>query len=267
MPGTGSAPLDILPLWALFLVLLFGNLLLAECGFRLGRLRSRRTQKESDTAVSAIVASELGLLAFMLAFSFGIAATRFDLRRTTLLNEANAIGTSYLRAAMLPSANGELVRDLLREYVDVRLQATQGGLPVTQALHRSEEIQQQLWAQAVAAAERDPHALPTELFVQSLNEVIDLHSMRVMASLRNRMPLPVWIVLFGVGLLSFLTMGYQAGLARATRSPATLVMAVTFVAVIWLVADLDRPGEGFLHVSQEPMIEVRQMMASTPPRN
>jgi hypothetical protein len=261
MPG--SAPLDVLPLWALFLVLLVGNLLLDECGFRFGRLRGRRADKESDAAVSAIVASELGLLAFMLAFSFGIAASRFDLRRTTVLNEANAIGTTYLRAAMLPAGQGAPIRDLLRDYVDIRIYAAH-GMPIDQVLHRSQEIQEQLWAKAVAATEYDTHSLPTELFVQSLNEVIDLHAVRVMASLRNRMPLPVWIVLFGVGFLSFFTMGYQAGLTKASRSPATVVMALTFVAVIWLVADLDRPGEGFLHVSQDPMIEVRQMMESTP---
>jgi len=260
MPG--SAPLDVLPLWALFLVLLLGNLLLDECGFRFGRLRARRTEKESDAAVGAIVASELGLLAFMLAFSFGIAASRFDLRRTTVLNEANAIGTTYLCAAMLPASQGAPIRDLLREYVDVRIRAA-NGMPIDQVLHRSQEIQQQLWTKAVAVAEYDTHSLPTELFIQSLNEVIDLHAMRVMASLRNRMPLPVWIVLFGVGFLSFFTMGYQAGLTKASRSPATIVMTLTFVAVIWLVADLDRPGEGFLHVSQEPMIELRQMMNSS----
>jgi hypothetical protein len=264
MPG--SAPLDILPLWALFLVVLAGNLLLTECGFQLGLRRARRAEKESDATVSAIVASELGLLAFMLAFSFGIVVSRFDLRRNSLLNEANAIGTTYLRAEMLPSAQAMPIRQLLRDYVDVRLQATK-GMPIDQVLHRSEQIQLQLWAQAVAAAERDPHALPTELFVQSLNEVIDLHAVRVMASLRNRMPLPVWVVLFGVGFFSFLTMGYQAGFTRASRSPATIVMAVTFVAVIWLVADLDRPGEGFLRVSQEPMIDVREMMDSIPPQN
>jgi hypothetical protein len=264
MPG--AAPLDVLPLWTLFFVLLLGNLLLAECGFRLGRLRAQRTQKESDTTVGAIVASELGLLAFMLAFSFGIAASRFDLRRSSLLNEANAIGTTYLRAGMLPDAQAVPVRQLLRDYVDVRLQATK-GMPIDQVLHRSEEIQLDLWAQAVGAAERDPHSLPTELFVQSLNEVIDLHAVRVMASLRNRMPLPVWVVLFGAGFLSFLTMGYQAGFTMAGRSPATIVMALTFVAVIWLVSDLDRPGEGFLHVNQEPMIDVREMMNSIPSRN
>jgi hypothetical protein len=264
MPG--SAPLDLLPLWALFVVVLIGNLLLTECGFRLGLRRARRTEKESDATVSAIVASELGLLAFMLAFSFGIVVSRFDLRRNSMLNEANAIGTTYLRAEMLPAAQSGTIRQLLRDYVDVRLQAT-NGMPIDQVLRRSEEIQRRLWAQAVVAAEHDPHALPTELFIQSLNEVIDLHAVRVMASLRNRMPLPVWVVLFGVGFLSFLTMGYQAGFAKASRSPATVVIALTFVAVIWLVADLDRPVEGFLRINQEPMIEVREMMDAIPSRN
>ena len=260
MPG--YAPLDILPLWVLFIVLLLANLLLDECGFRAGRWRAQRAQRESDSTVSAIVASELGLLAFILAFSFGIVASRFDLRRMTVLNEANAVSTAYLRAAMLPAAQGAPIRDLLHEYVDVRIQAAK-GMPIDQVLHRSEEIHEQLWTHAVAAAAYDTHSLPTELFIQSLNDVIDLHATRVMASLRNRMPLPVWTVLFGVGFLSFFTLGYQAGLTKTSRSPVTIVMALTFVAVIWLVADLDRPGEGFLRVGQEPLIDVRQMMENT----
>jgi len=261
MPG--SAPLDVLPLWALFMALLLGNLLLDECGFRVGRLRARRTQKESDAAVNTIVTAELGLLAFLLAFSFQIVVSRFDVRRHVLLDEANAIGTSYLRAAMLPDTQGASIRHLLREYTDVRIQATTGA-SLDQVLRRSEKIHQQLWTEAVAAAGHDARSVPTGLFIQSLNEVIDLHAARVMAALGSRMPLIVWIVLFAVGFLSFFTMGYQAGLTRTSRSTATIVLALTFVSVIWLVADLDRPGEGVLGVSQQPMIEVRRMM-DTPP--
>ena len=264
MPG--SERLDILPLWVLFIVLLLANLFLDECGFRAGRWRAERPEKESDSTISAIVASELGLLAFMLAFSFGIVSSRFDLRRTTYLNEANAIKTAYLRAGMLPPDQRTPIRDLLRDYVDVRIQLAK-DLPTDQVLHRSEEIQEQLWTKALAAAEGDSQSWTTESFVQSLNEVINVHAMRVMASLRNRMPMAAWTVLFGVGFLSFFTMGYQSGLTKASRSPATIVMAVTFVAVIWLVADLDRPGEGFLHAGQEPLIDVRQMMENTPSRN
>ena len=256
-----SPPLDALPLWALFLVLLIGNLLVGECGFRVGRLRAQRTEKEGDATVGAIVAAELGLLAFLLAFSFGIVASRFDLRRHVLLDEANAIGTSYLRAAMLPDTQGASIRNLLRKYADVRLEAMT-GTPLDQVLRRSEEIHQQLWTDAVAAAAHDARSVPTGLFIQSLNEVIDLHAARIMSALRNRMPPPVWIVLFAVGLLSFFTMGYQAGLSRSSRSPATIVLALTFGSVILLVVDLDRPTEGFLRVSQQPMIDVRRMMDS-----
>jgi hypothetical protein len=77
------------------------------------------------------------------------------------------------------------------------------------------------------------------------------------------MPLPVWIILFLVGFLSFFTMGYQAGLTRAGRSPSAIVLALSLVSVIWLVADLDRPSEGFLRVRQTPMVDVQKMMLKT----
>jgi hypothetical protein len=261
MPG--SAPLDILPLWALFLLLVIVTLLWEECGFRVGRLRGAQAHKEAEPTVGTIVAAELALLAFLLAFSFELVSSRFDWRRHVLLDEANAIGTTFLRAEMLPEAERGPIRRLLRDYADVRLAATTGA-PIDELLRRSEAIHQQLWTQAVAAAEGDPRSVPTGLFIQSLNNLIDIHATRVLAGLRNRMPLPVWIMLFVVGLLGFLTMGYQAGIARGSRSPASIVLAFTFGAVIWLVASLDRPGEGFLRVSQEPMIDVRKMMDNTP---
>jgi hypothetical protein len=261
MPG--FAPLDLLPLWALSLVLFVANLLLNECGFRTGRLLGRHAQKESDTTVGAVVGAELGLLAFLLAISFGIGASRFDVRRQMVLDEANAIGTTFLRADMLPDAQGASIRRLLRNYADIRLEATTGA-PIDRILRRSEQIHSQLWSEAVAAAGHDPRSVPAGLFIESLNQVIDLHAARVMAALRSRMPLAVWVVLFAVGLLAFFTMGYQAGLSASSRSPGAIVLALAFGAVIWLVADLDRPGEGFLRVSQEPMIDVRKSMGSAP---
>jgi hypothetical protein len=259
-----NAPLDALPLWALFAALLIGNLLFDECGFRLGRLRAGQREREGAETVGTIVGAELGLLAFLLAFSFGIATSRFDVRRQMVLDEANAIGTTFLRSATLPHAHGTPIRHLLRSYADVRIAATTGAA-MEDVLRRSEVIHEQLWIEAVAAARQDVRSVPAGLFIESLNEVIDLHSARVMAALRNRMPLSVWVVLFTVGLLAFFTMGYQAGLTKAGRSPAALVLAMTFGAVVWLVADLDRPGEGFLRVSQEPMIEVRRMMGADVP--
>jgi hypothetical protein len=256
-----DAPLDVLPLWALFFVLLFGSLLLAEAGFRFGRNRSMRTQRESDVTVGAVVAAELALLAFLVAFAFGIVASRFELRRQMVLEEANAIGTTYLRAAMLPNPQGQSIRRLLRDYTDVRLGATT-GVPVDEVLQRSEAIHRELWREAITGTEHDRSAL-SGLFIQSLNNVIDLHAARGMIALRNRMPLVVWIVLFVVALLAFFSMGYQSGLTKAARSPMAIVLVLTFSAVTWLVLDLDRPGLGIFRVSQEPMIQVRKMINST----
>jgi len=259
MPG--AAPLDVLPLWALFVTLFIATLVFEEAGFRVGRTRVRRAHAESDATAGAVVAAELALLGFLVAFSFGIVAARFDLRRHVVLDEANAIGTAYLRASMLPDPQGESIRRLLRDYTDVRLGVTT-GVPTDQIVRRSEEIHRALWIETLAVTKHDRSVL-TALFIQSLNEVIDLHATRGMLALRNRMPLVVWIVLFGVALLAFFAMGYQSGLTKASRSPSVIVLALTFTAVTWLVVDLDRPGEGFFRVSQEPMIEVQKMISNS----
>ena len=134
-----------------------------------------------------------------------------------------------------------------------------------EAIRRSEDLHARLWAQAVGAADQNPRSVPIGLFVQALNEVIDLHAKRVTASLRSRIPTAVWLVLFGVAVFAFVAMGYHVGLIRTSRSPGIVVVALTFAAVIWLVVDLDRPAQGWLTVSQQPMIDLRSTMDAGPP--
>ena len=113
-------PLDALPLWGLFLATLLLVLLSVEAGYRLGISR-RRSTEEKEAPVGAMVGATLGLLAFMLAFTFGLAAARFDTRRQVLLDEANALGTTYLRAGMLPDRR-DAIRTFLRDYVETLLE-------------------------------------------------------------------------------------------------------------------------------------------------
>src|SRR6188472_1958263 len=115
-----NGPLDAFPLWGLFIAILAVVLLSVECGYRLGKFRLSRREQEKEAPVGTMVGATLGLLAFILAFTFGLAAARFDTRRQLLLDEANAIGTTYLRAGMLPEW-GEEVRRLLRDYIGHRL--------------------------------------------------------------------------------------------------------------------------------------------------
>src|SRR4249920_540307 len=149
--------LDLLPLWGLFLTIIAIVLAAIEGGYRLGSHRHRQPGREKEAPVGAMVGATLGLLAFMLAFTFGMAASRFDTRKQLVLDEANAIGTTYLRAAMLPDQRDD-IRALLRSYVDARLGAFQSG-QVEEHILQSEDIQTRLWSAATAAALQHPDSI------------------------------------------------------------------------------------------------------------
>jgi hypothetical protein len=257
-----SEPLDMVPLSVLFLAACALSGLAMEGGYLLGRWRHARVAEEKESPVGAMVGSILGLLAFLLAFTFSLAANRFDERRRIVLDEANAIGTTYLRSRMLPAPHGADTAKLLKEYVDVRLtDLTKGDVAetVAQIIKRSEEIHEQLWSHAVAAADKKPTPI-TGLFVQSLNEMIDLHAKRVMIAGRNRIPFSIWMILGALAVLGMAGIGYQSGLSATRRSPAMVVMVVAFAGVLFLIADLDRGHEGLLKVSQQSMIDLQKSM-------
>ena len=253
-----STVLDVLPLWGVFLAVPVLVLAAIEGGYRLGSYRHRQSGHENEAPVGAMVGATLGLLAFMLAFTFGMAGSRFDTRKQLVLDEANAIGTTYLRASMLQEKSDE-IRALLRSYVDARLEAVRPGR-VAEGILRSEELQDQMWSAATEVGLQHPDSIVVGLFVESLNEVIDLHAKRVTAGLRNRIPGTIWMALLTIATLSLAAMGYHAGLVGTVRSLAVIVVALTFSAVIALIADLDRPQEGTLTVSQQALIDVRQSM-------
>jgi hypothetical protein len=253
-------PFDRIPLWGLGLGGFAIASLAVEIGYRLGRWRHDHAAQEKEGPVGAMVGSILALLAFMLAFTFSLAASRYDARRQTVLDEANAIGTTYLRARFLPEPQRSEVEKLLRQYVDVRLSAgTPSDPTMADFVSRSEQLQEALWSQATSLAAKNPTPI-TALFIQSLNEVIDLHAKRVLLGLRSRIPLEIWLGLILLAALGLSAMGYQAGLAAMKRSPAMLGLVLAFASVLYLIADLDRPGEGSLRTSQEAMIDLQKSM-------
>ena len=253
-----SGLLDPFPLWTILPLTVVLAVLSVELGYRFARYRQQRDLSEKESSLGGMVGATLGLLAFMSAFTFGLAGSRFEDRRQVLLSEANAIGTTYLRAAMIPEPMGTESRNLLREYVDIRIKGVQEPDHLAQALARSEELHNQLWTQAVAATAKERSPM-TSIYVQSLNEVIDVHATRLMA-LRSRVPAIIWIVLYLLGFLAMVLMGYQSGLADSRRSLAAIALILGFSLVLYLIADIDRPGQGTLQVSQQSMIDLRNSM-------
>jgi hypothetical protein len=180
-----------------------------------------------------------------------------------VLNEANAIGTTALRARLLPAPHSAEVLKLLREYVRIRLDLTQRvvtPMELATAIARSNEIQEALWQQAKAVAQKDSGLVPTGLFIQTLNEMIDNQETRLTA-LRNRVPNIVLIALYGIAAVASGFTGYASGLeARRSRLPV-YITSILICAVILLIQDLDRPGTGFITTSQQPMIDTAASIA------
>ena len=255
-----TQPLDTLPLWGLLLVSVAALWLALEGGYRLGTWRRARAADEKEQPVGAMVGSILGLLALVLGFTFSMAAMRFDARRQAVLEEANAIGTTYLRARLLPDPQQTQISSLLREYVDVRIRGVQEAGKAEEALARSEEIHELLWAQTKDVADQDSHSIVTGIFIQSLNEMIDLHSKRILVGIRSRIPLVIWGGLYGLAILGMAAVGYQCGLCLTRRSPAMPGLVLAFAFVLALIADLDRGQEGLLQVGQQAMIDVQRSL-------
>lgn len=246
--------LDFLPLWTILPLTVAVALLVVESGYRFAQSRQHSLQEAN---ITGMVGGTLGLLAFMLAFTFGLAASRFEARREVVLSEANVISTTYSRGAMLPEPMQTDARNLLREYVDVRLQAAQQN-DIDEAIAKSEQLQERLWSTAVAAVQKE-RSPTTNLFVTSLNDVINLHSTRLQR-LRSRVPDVIWIVLYLLLVLTMVLIGYQQGLSGSKRSLAVIALALGFSTVLYLIADLDRPGSGMLQTSQQAMIDLRRSM-------
>jgi len=255
--------MDAIPMWVLFAATIIVVVIAIEAGHRLGDAVHRRSEDEKEPPVSAKMAAILGLLAFILVFAFGIVYDRYDNRRELVRNEANAIGTAYLRSDFMSEPDRSKTRKLFREYLDTRIAAAKSrNFDQTQkVLTESNRIQHQLWDMAVVNAFKDMNSDVAALYIDSLNQVIDIHALRVAVGLQARIPAGIWLVLYILVFLGMFGVGYQTAIAgSARRSWATPILAFTFSLVIVLIASLDRPQSGFITVSQQPLVDLRASM-------
>jgi hypothetical protein len=257
---TSLTTFELIPLWGKVLLTIVLVLLSITLGARLGTARRRQLGPEREEAIGPAVGGALGLLAFMLAFTFGLAANRYDTRKALILEEANAIQTLYLRAGLLPEPHGGKIRSVVREYVDLRAAFAAGRVPVTEAMTRSRQMQERIWTQVATLAAADPPSTVLPLVIETANQVIDLHTKRVTVGMHYRIPPPIWVPLFLVSALSMAALGYHFGVAggRVGR-PLILIVTLAFTTVIYLVADLDSAGEGAIRgVDQQPILDLQE---------
>jgi hypothetical protein len=247
-------------LLSIFLVGLAVVLIAGEIGWQLGMRAEGRGGENMATLEGAV----LGLLALIIGFTFAMALARFEARRDAVVNEANAIGTTALRARLLPEPQRAEALKLLREYVQIRLDIVTSELSLAEhatVVDRSNALQELLWQHAKAVAAKDNAVVPTGLFIEALNQMIDSQGKRL-AALRNRIPNSVQLSLFAIAAVASAFAGYASALeTRRTRLPVYL-LGLVVCAVLVLILDLDRPTAGFIKVSQQPMIDTAASLAA-----
>ena len=258
--------LDSLPILVVFAAFAIFTMICYEGGFRLGRWWQDREPGEQEGPTGMLVGSILALQAFLLAVTIGMASDRFDARRGIVLAEANSIGTTYLRAGYLPDPASTQIRELVREYVPIRIVPTEVK-PVDLAadIQRSQQILDELWAISEDVARTTDKGDLVSLYLDSLNETINLNETRITAGLYTRVPETVVLLLVGGSALGLGMVGYSAGLTKRRGLLNALVLVLALGAVIMVVVDLDRPRDGFIQVSQQPLLDLQRQIGPPAP--
>lgn len=252
--------------WHVLIIVAVLLMLAAEWGYRTGLRLHTGEGEESRGQIGAVQGAVLGLLGLLLGFTFAMAVQRYDLRRDLVVQEANSVGTTFLRASFLPEPYQTEVKQLLQRYVDFRLAFYQAGRSeqdVAAAERASAAVQQQLWAHATASARLTASPL-IAIFVTSLNETIDLDATRL-AALRNRVPPPVWLLLLLVAGCGAWSTGYASGATGKRLWFSQLMLPLLIAVVITILVDLDSPRRGLVGVSQESLIDLKRSLGTSGP--
>ena len=254
--------LDPVPVWGVFLLFTVVTFACFEGGFRLGVWWQAREPGEQEGPTDMLVGSLLGLMAFVLAITLGLATDRYDARRGLVVAEATALATAYQRADYLPAAEAARLKALLRAYVPLRIVTDPAEVPANIA--RSAELARQMWAIEVAAARAGDNPDLIASLGEALNELVAVSQQRVVAGVYARVPRTIMYLLLAGSALSLAMVGYSAGIKgrRSVLSAAVLILTLGVVTI--LVVDLDRPQEGFLTVSQQALVDVQRFMAAPP---
>ena len=238
-----------------------------ELCFRLGLRHYQKNDNSAMTHIGGLQAALLGLLALLLGFTFSMAVSRFNACKSLVVEEANAIGTAYLRARLLPAPQQKEVSELLKVYLSQRLACADTWADQTlleETYTSASRTQAQLWKSAVEVSMQDPRSIPIGLFVLALNDMIDVSEKRRVA-LENHVPEVVIYLLFFNSVVALGFIAYSGGLSGKRRVGSTAIFALLIAIVLTAILDIDRPRRGLIQVSQESMLRLKADMEKSTP--
>jgi hypothetical protein len=249
-----------MPTLTLFVLIVVANLLIVGVGYYFGYKRYLQGSQDPSSPLETAVASILGLLAFMLGFTFSLTWARFSQRNSLVIAQAKTILVCYLRTSLLPEKQKKEIRRLFFEYVNVliRLQET---LELERAVVRINELHVLIWQQTASLVHESMNTDLRSLFVSSVDELISLVVERKTVGVIFRIPDAIWETLLFLAVMGMIAFGYQAGINGMNRLFQLALLPIAFGLVIVLIADLNSPGlQRRFRVTYRPLRDVMEII-------
>ena len=240
-----------------------GLLAMLEIGRRLALHRRKGAGHTSESGTGAVNAAVFGLLGLLISFSFSGAQARFEWRRGLIVEEANDIGTAYLRLDLLPAAAQPALRDEFRRYLDARLAfyaATDTAAMRGDLVHLA-ALQQRIWANAVAASRDAGNSQAPMLLLPALNAMFDIATTRT-AAVRTHTPMIIFWLLAGLAMVAALLAGYDMAGNGARNWIHIVALATVLTVAVYVILDLEYPRMGLidLRAYDRVLVDVRGSM-------
>lgn len=251
-----------LPTWVTVVSLLVLMFAANEVGYRLGC--GLQESERSQTVSYAIKGTIIGFIALLLGFSYSITSSRFNQRQSLVLDEANAIGTCYLRAGLLAEPARSSIRTTLQQYTDLRLEHFELALDPSEnerTAKSMDALMGELWSGVEDGVKADQALARTSQIVPAAGEVINLSATRAWAS-HNQMPPSVLLLLAVCAITSSGLVGHSSGQVGRRHLGLWIAMNFLVMLVLFVVLDFDRPRRGLIQVNHAPLIELRRTMKS-----
>jgi hypothetical protein len=239
---------------AIFLISFFGVIVVSAICYRFGQHCKDKDHKKPSTVISSSIFALLGLI---MSFSFSMAISRYDDRRKLHVEEANAIGTAYLRATLLKQVPGIDIRDLYRSYLEERILFYEEDFSLKR-IANAQLLQKEIWKHLQKVAESERNNIVAN-YSTALNEMIDVASSRNYATMK-RIPIPIYGIIFFMACIAFGILHYERGLAEDRSHIGAVAFILLFALLHSLIFDFDHGRRGIIRISQQAMLETRDLM-------
>lgn len=244
------------PIWIIYIIIVLLIICAVRSGIAYARWRKTQFLNENDSAINTLVGATLGLLAFILAFTFSMTTSRFEARKHFLLEEINSIETSWLRSGLVAEPYNSELRKALVDYVELRIWLIDNPEKVKEVITKSLDLQTKIWGLITELNSNDiGNDRINALLIDAVNDMFDNQTRRVSIGVNDRIPSLIWIALFTLIFIAMFEVGYLLGKTEKSNWVLVFALSMSFATIVILIVDLDS-STGHITINNQSLYDM-----------